>query len=107
MSTLSKSQIDWVRATFGGAIAGGVLWAVVVKMSTILDKSLSTQLRVVYSVGGGCLPILLIGVVLLRWASRSSTRTAAVAMLIAPCTGVVLVALLLVFFGLPSLLTGR
>lgn len=100
----SEHQIDWVRATFTGAIAGGVLWAVVVKVLTILDKALSVQVRFACAVGGFCVPVLAVGLVWYWLARRSAVRTYAVALLIAPGTGLVLMLILLVL-GIPGLST--
>lgn len=99
-------QIDWVRAAFAGSIAGGVLWAVVIKVVTILDKTLSVQVRLGFAVGAGCLPLLVAGAVWYWLARQSAVRTYAAALLIAPCTGLVLM-LILLALGVPDLLTRR
>ncbi|WP_191495685.1 hypothetical protein [Mycobacterium simulans] len=101
-----ERQIDWVRATFAGSIAGGVLWAVVVKAMSILDKALSMEVRLAVAAGGVFVPVLVVGLVLYRLARWPAVRTWAVALFIAPCTGLVLL-LFMFAIGLPELLTRR
>ncbi|GAB7145730.1 hypothetical protein [Mycobacterium riyadhense] len=101
-----ERQIDWLRAAFAGAIAGGVLWAVVIKVLSILDKALSMEVRLAYAAGGVFVPVLVVGLVLYRLARRPAVRVYAVALFIAPCTGLVLL-LFMFAIGLPELLTGR
>src|ERR1700742_2978774 len=86
-------QIDWVRAAFVRSVAGGILWAVILRVSALLDKSLTMDLPLAYSIAGVCLPLVLIGSLSYRRAQRSVTRTYAVASLIAPCTGAVVLVL--------------
>lgn len=109
MSSIPQSQpperqIDWVRAAFAGSVAGGVLWGIVVKVLSILDKTLSMDIRLLYAVGGVCLPVLISGLVIYRLVRRPAVRTYAVALLIAPCTGLLLLLSLFVI-GLPGMLT--
>ena len=99
-----ERQIDWVRAAFTGSVAGGVLWGIVVKVLSILNKTLSMDIRLLYAAGGVCLLVLLSGLVIYRLVRRRAVRTYAVVLLIAPCTGLFLL-LLLLAIGLPGMLT--
>jgi len=101
---LPERQIDWVRAAFVGSVAGGVLWGVIVKVLSTLDKTLSMDIRLLYAAGGVCLPVLICGLLIYRLVRRPAVRTYAVALLIAPCTGLVLLLSLFVI-GLPGMLT--
>jgi hypothetical protein len=101
-----ERQIDWVRAAFMGSVAGGILWSVILRVSALLDKGLTMDVRLACSIAAVCLPVVLVGFVSYRRAQRSATRTYAVASLIAPCTGAV-VFILAFATGLPGLLTSR
>lgn len=101
-----ERQIDWVRAAFAGSVAGGILWAVILRVSALLDKGLTMDIRLAYSIAGVCLPVVVFGFLSYRRAQRPATRTYAVASLIAPCTGAVVLVLAFAT-GLPGLLTSR
>lgn len=102
--TTEMKRIDWVRATFAGAVGGGVLWAVVVRLLALGSGHVSMAVRAAWVLGGVCGLLLLLGVLLFRFAAGNLGRTYAVAMLIAPCLGLGLLLVLLVLGGTQDLI---
>src|SRR5689334_21894041 len=83
----SRAEIDWVRATFVGAILGGFTWAVILDLAApdVLPMSWAARLIVV-----SC--VVNVAVLVLSWLEwRASTdgrgRTRAAALWIVPFLG--------------------
>ncbi|MEB3981670.1 hypothetical protein OQ968_10375 [Mycobacterium sp. 663a-19] len=82
-----KEPVDWVRAVFSGAIIGGVLWAIMVKMLSVIThehmpmRDVYTFLPVVSSI------VLIAGIVVCIFSRHSFWRSIAVGIILAPLTG--------------------
>jgi hypothetical protein len=99
-------RINWSRAVFVGAIAGGVLWSLVIRVATGIDGATPMSMRLVYAIAMVCLPVGLLGIWMYRGSADVPSRTIAVATLIAPATGLFLL-LTLAAPGLLPELFGR
>jgi hypothetical protein len=82
------TQINWVRATFVGAIAGGVVWAVIIKLISFEFGGMAWQARS-FLVAGVVNAVLLM-ISWLRWRSATDerSRSLAAALWIVPFIGV-------------------
>jgi hypothetical protein len=80
-------RINWSRAVFVGAIAGGVLWALVIRVAAGTGDATPMSMRLVYAIAMVCLPVGLLGIWMYRGSADVPARTIAVATLIAPATG--------------------
>ncbi|MGH3524945.1 MAG: hypothetical protein ACRDU4_19485 [Mycobacterium sp.] len=88
-----SNAIDWVKAVFGGACSGGVMWAIVARLtiySGYPDDSIALKWIVLVTV---CLGLVIAGWAVARWAGKERLRTAGVAVVIAPLTGGLLLAI--------------
>lgn len=82
-----KEQIDWIRATFSGAIFGGFLWAIMVKAMSIATRG-STTTRFLYTfLSSISLGVLAIGLVLYFCSRSLFWRSTAIGIVLAPLTG--------------------
>ncbi|WP_204903380.1 hypothetical protein [Mycobacterium riyadhense] len=97
-----KEPVDWVRATFTGAIAGGFLWAIIAKaMSVIEHGHISTRFFYTF-VSQTSLAIVAVGVILFFGTRTSFWRTLALGVILAPLTGWSILLVITVFFVIPS-----
>lgn len=81
-------QIDWVRATFIGAIVGGVVWAMIIKLISLEVPEMPWQTRSFLI--AGVVNAVLLGVSWLLWRRSSDERgkSLAAALWIVPFIGV-------------------
>ena len=86
------TQIDWVRATFTGAMIGGFVWAVVVGIASL--DFLTTEWLVRASLAAVVVNAVVLAVSWLLWRSATGKRgrTLAAALWIVPFLGVAFVA---------------
>lgn len=98
-----SNQIDWVRASFVGAITGGVLWAIITRALSVLDPVLPILHRLIYTVGGTAFPVVILGLALYR---TDTKRSYGVAMLLALCFGLIPV-LLVSVLDIPDMIAGQ
>lgn len=97
-----NGKLDWIRATFSGAIFGGFLWAVMAKaMSVITHGDIPTGFLYTFSslVSVG---VLGIGALLYFTCTGSYWRSIAVGIILAPLTGWSLLLFITLTFVLPS-----
>lgn len=87
------TQIDWVRASFIGAIAGGVVWAAIIKLISFEFGGLAWQARSLIVAGVVNAVVLVVSWVLWRSAAR---KTLAAALWIVPFIGVAFFATVIV-----------
>jgi hypothetical protein len=82
-----KQPVDWIRAVFTGAISGGFLWAIMVKVLSVIthEHTATHDLYTFFSSVSLC--VLAIGIVLYLLAKTSLWRGTAVGIIIAPLTG--------------------
>ena len=106
MSTSTEpraAQIDWVRATFVGAVFGGFMWAVIIKLISLEVPDMPRQGRsVLFAVIVNAV-LLLVGGLLWRSGGERG-RTLAAALWIVPFIGVAFFAMILVIGGARELL---
>lgn len=81
-------QIDWVRATFVGAMFGGFVWAVIIKLISLEVPDMPWQGRSVLIAGVVNAVLVLAGWLLWRSATGERSRTLAAALWIVPFIGV-------------------
>jgi hypothetical protein len=81
------SEIDWVRATFVGAVAGGVAWAVIILLITTEFGDMSGQARAVLVIGAVNAGLLLASWLLWRSPKGKQGKTLAAALWIVPFIG--------------------
>ncbi|SOJ55785.1 hypothetical protein MSIMFB_03264 [Mycobacterium simulans] len=97
-----KEPVDWIRATFTGAIAGGFLWAIMAKaMSVIAHEHISTRFFYTF-VSETSLAIVTVGVILFLCTRTSFWRTLALGVILAPLTGWSMLLVITVLFVIPS-----
>jgi hypothetical protein len=94
-------DIDWTRAVFGGAWLGGIMWAIVARLTVVgANPAVSATSRWL-ALAAVCFGLILAGLAVARWVRRGLIRTAATALTIAPMTGgsmiVIFVCLRMVF----------
>jgi hypothetical protein len=97
-----KGKVDWIRATFSGAILGGFFWAIMAKvMSVITHGKIPAGFLYTFSslVSVG---VLAIGVVLYLTSTGSYWRSTAIGIILAPLTGWSLLLFVTLTFVLPS-----
>src|SRR5947209_20591756 len=83
-----KEPIDWIRATFSGAIFGGFLWGIMVKAMFIVKHPHGPPTTYLYAfLSSVSIVVFTIGVVLYFSAKRSLWRSMAVAIILCPLTG--------------------
>ncbi len=99
------AQIDWVRATFVGAMLGGFMWAVIIKLISLDYPEMPWQARSLLVAGLVNAALLVVSWLLWRSATGERGRTLAAALWIVPFVGVAfLIAMFVV--GAPSELLG-
>jgi hypothetical protein len=98
-----KEPIDWIRATFSGAIFGGVLWAIMTKtMFTVTyPHGPSTGFLYVF-LSSVAIAVLAIGVILYFRSRSSFWRSTAIAIILAPLTGWSILLFITITIVLPS-----
>lgn len=82
------TQIDWARATFTGAILGGLVWAMIVRLASSEFLPMAWQARTIVTAGAVNALLLLISWLLWRSATDQRSRTRAAAMWIVPFLGI-------------------
>lgn len=99
------TQIDWVRATFVGAVFGGFMWAVIIKLISLDYPEMPWQARSLLVAGLVNAVLLVVSCLLWRSATGERGRTLAAAFWIVPFVGVAfLIAMFVV--GVPGELRG-
>jgi fructose-specific phosphotransferase system IIC component len=81
-----KQPIDWIRAVFFGAISGGFLWAIMVRMLSIITHEHMRTHALYTFFASISLCILAIGIILYLRAKTSFWRSTAVGIILAPLT---------------------
>ena len=82
------AQIDWVRATFVGAIVGGVVWAVIIKLISFEFGGMAWQARSFLVAGVVNAVLLVVSWLLWRSSADERGRSLAAALWIVPFIGV-------------------
>jgi hypothetical protein len=82
------TQIDWVRATFMGAIFGGFVWAVIVRLASLDFLAMGWQARTIVAALVVNAVVLVISWLIWRSATDERGRSCAAAMWIVPFVGV-------------------
>lgn len=97
-----KESIDWIRAVFTGAIFGGILWAVMAKVISVVTHE-HFPARYSYTfISWVSLCILVVGLGLYFCSRTSFWRSTAIGIILAPLTGWSIVLLCLMTIVLPS-----
>lgn len=86
------TQIDWVRATFTGAILGGIVWAVIVRLASWDFLAMGWQARTIVTALAVNAVVLVVSWLMWRSATDERSRTRAAAMWIVPFVGVAFLA---------------
>lgn len=86
------TQIDWVRATFTGAMVGGFVWAVIVGIASLDFLTTSWLARAALTAVVVNAVVLAVSWMLWRSAKGDRGRTLAAALWIVPFLGVAFVA---------------
>lgn len=86
------TQIDWVRATFTGAILGGFVWAVIVRLASLDFLAMAWGARAIVTACAVNAVLLVISWLVWRSATDERGRTRAAAMWIVPFLGIALFA---------------
>lgn len=82
-----KEPVDWIRAVFSGAIFGGFLWAIMVKVLSVLTHG-EISTRYLYAfLSSASLGVLMVGIVFYFCARSSFWRSTAIGVILAPLTG--------------------
>jgi hypothetical protein len=97
-----KQPIDWIRAVFFGAISGGFLWAIMVKVLSVATHEHTSTHDLYTFFSSASLCVLAIGVVLYLLAKTSFWRSTAMGIIIAPLTGWSILLLVTVTIVIPS-----
>jgi hypothetical protein len=100
------TQVDWVRATFIGAIGGGIFWAVVIKLISYPIGDTSWQSRTALVAGAAIAIALVVSWALWRYPPGEWARTVAAALWIVPFLGVTFVAAMAIIGAPWGLLNG-
>ncbi|OMC48279.1 hypothetical protein [Mycobacterium sp. IS-1264] len=82
-----KEPVDWIRAVFSGAVIGGVLWAIMVKMLAVLTHGHMSTRDVYTFLPLVSLGVLAAGVVLYIYSKNAFWRSTAIGVILAPLTG--------------------
>jgi hypothetical protein len=97
-----KEPIDWIRAVFFGAISGGFLWAIMVRMLSIVTHEHMHTHALYLFCSSVSLAILAIGIILYLRAKTSLWRSTAIGIILAPLTGWSVLLFVTVTVVLPS-----
>ena len=90
------AQIDWLRATFGGAVLGGIVWGVIIKLISLQYPDIGWPARTFLIAGIVNAAVLVISWLRWRSASTGGARTLAAALWVVPFIGVAFLATVLV-----------
>lgn len=88
--------IDWLRAAFVGAILGGFVWAVIIKLISLQYPDMPWPARTVLIAGVVNVALLAIGWLRWRSATGERDRTLAAALWVVPFIGVAFFATIMV-----------
>lgn len=87
-----RGDIGWREAIFGGACAGGVFWAVIIRLTLFRPGPAPAASPAWTWIAIACCTALLVGIALARWGRLAWIRTTGAALAIAPLTGASLLA---------------
>ena len=90
------TQINWARATFVGAIVGGFVWAVIIKLISLEVPEMPWQARSFLIAAIVNAVLLVVSWLLWRSAASGQRRTLAAALWVVPFIGVAFFAIVLV-----------
>ncbi|KZS69260.1 MAG: hypothetical protein K2X56_04630 [Mycobacterium pseudokansasii] len=97
-----KEPIDWIRATFTGAIAGGFLWAIMLKAISIATHEHFAAGDFYRFVSWVSLILIVTGVALYFGAKGAAWRGTAIGIILAPLTGWSILLFVNLLLGFPS-----
>jgi len=98
------TQIDWVRATFMGAVFGGFAWAVIIKLISLEYPGMPWQGRTLLIAGVVNAVLLVAGWLVWRSTGSERGRTLAAALWIVPFVGIAFFATIFVIGNTGELL---
>jgi hypothetical protein len=98
------TRIDWVRATFTGAMLGGLVWAVIIKLISLEHPEMPWQGRTLLIAGVVNAVLLIAGSLVWRSAVSENSRTLAAALWIVPFIGIAFFATIFVIGNTAELL---
>ncbi len=97
-----KESIDWIRAAFTGAISGGILWAVMAKVISVITHEHFPAPYSFTFISWVSLCVLIVGLVLYFCSRTSLWRSTAIGIILAPLTGWSILLFCLIAIVLPS-----
>jgi prolipoprotein diacylglyceryltransferase len=84
--SVKPGAIDWRDAVFGGACLGGLMWATITYLAMGASDHRPYFVMNWPIVAAVCIPLIVVGSAVGRWASTRALRTAGLAAVIAPLT---------------------